>query len=157
MPFIAQSLNIKNWKWFFLLNVFSFFLMPILPFHLFHCTYSRVPPKNKRKSSMFVVGKLRLELTHIYLNISVYSIHKTSLGFYCGFFSAPKKNGIWPQIIPPCIHFLLLLLSFPPHRYFCHYHCMIIPYITKYVLPVLFGSTTSQRLRVPDGKTMKSK
>lgn len=75
--------------------------MPKFAFYVcsssFHCTYSRVPPKNKRKSSMFVVGKLRLELTHIYLNIFLYSIHKITLGCCCGFFSPLKKWNLTPN------------------------------------------------------------
>lgn len=75
--------------------------------------FTVVPPKKiiyKGKSSMFVVGKLRLELTHIYLNIfpplsvsiSGCPIHKTSLDCCCccGFFfflSSQKKWNLTPN------------------------------------------------------------
>lgn len=75
--------------------------------------FTVVPPKKiiyKGKSSMFVVGKLRLELTHLYLNIfpplsvsiSGCPIHKTTLDCCCcGFFfflSSQKKVEFDPKL-----------------------------------------------------------
>lgn len=102
--------------------------------YLYIHNLTKIPPKNKRKSSRFVWFKgekgRKIEtwnsLTYIFwilfsfhsIYLSSCPIQNTSLSvsvvsFPLSFsFEKTKKNGIWPQIIPPCIHFLLLLLSF---------------------------------------------